>query len=312
VWGCILPGYKIKEKVMRIFTHSGQFHADDALSVAMAQLAGFSGPVIRVRTLPSDFIPSEDLAIDVGGQYDPEKGHFDHHQRDGSADGRATAGKFWAAYGSKICGGDSVVSDRVYQEFVAPIDRADIGVRDWQQVREDWKHLSASALIASMNPPFGSEPALVDLAFDVAVLAMSQALAGAIHQAQAWVEMAGILDRGISPEPGILVIEKGGPWQEHIFSEKFDNVLYVLFPSDRGGFLVQCVPDKPGSFGQRKPLPSTWRGARENEFASILKQEMKAEAEVSSSLFCHPGGFICGAATLGDAVTMAKAAAMES
>ncbi len=297
---------------MRIFTHAGQFHADDALSVAMARFARFSGSVIRVRTLPSDFIPGEDLALDVGGQHDPERGYFDHHQRNGSADGRAAAGKFWAVYGLKICGGNSVVSDRVYREFVAPIDRADIGVRDWEPVREDWKHLSASAFIASMNPPFGSEPTEVDLclthAFNLAVLAMSQALTGAIHQAQAWMEMAEIVDRGTSPEPALLVIEKGKPWQEHIFAEKFDNVLYVLFPSDRDGFLVQCVPDKPGSFGQRKPLPATWRGARETEFASILKQEMKAEVEVSPSLFCHPGGFICGAATLGDAVTMAKAA----
>ena len=67
--------------------------------------------------------------------------------------------------------------------------------------------------------------------------------------------------------------------------------------SNRGGYNWQCIPDAPGSFGQRKPVPMPWRGLR--------GQELQAITGVASATFCHPAGFIGGAETLEDAIRLA-------
>jgi uncharacterized UPF0160 family protein len=62
-----------------IVTHNGNFHADDVFSVAALKSIFSSFTLIRTRDL--EIISTADIVIDVGGEYDPEKGRFDHHQR---------------------------------------------------------------------------------------------------------------------------------------------------------------------------------------------------------------------------------------
>jgi uncharacterized UPF0160 family protein len=64
---------------MRIVTHGGKFHADDAWAVAVLNIL-FPGSEI-VRTRQPDLIEAADFAVDVGGIWDPATGRFDHHQK---------------------------------------------------------------------------------------------------------------------------------------------------------------------------------------------------------------------------------------
>lgn len=65
----------------RCFVHSGKVsHQDEQVAVAIAVAVGYNGPVERVAELPAD-ITDNDLVLDVGGVYDPERLRFDHHQR---------------------------------------------------------------------------------------------------------------------------------------------------------------------------------------------------------------------------------------
>src|SRR4051794_11557038 len=66
---------------MLVATHSGPFHCDDVFACAL--LRSFVDPelsVIRTRDLAR--IAEADVVIDVGGEYDPARRRFDHHQRD--------------------------------------------------------------------------------------------------------------------------------------------------------------------------------------------------------------------------------------
>lgn len=303
-----MTGINWEENIMKkIFTHSGAFHADDAMACAIARMLDLDfGPiVVRVRELPSDFSTKDgDVAVDVGGCHDPIKGIFDHHQRNGNDDGFAATGKFWNQFGITICG-SQVVADRVYLTLLGSIDRADIGISDWSPVRDDWRHISASALISSMNPPFGSSKEVSDVAFEVAINTCTFALKGAIAQALTYCRMQEVIASADRPFPEVLVLSEGGPWQEHVTADdKFSNLLYVIYPSDRGGFIIQCIPPEAGSFGQRKPLPTEWAGLREAELAAATGFDL----EIGSELFCHPGKFIGGARTLADVLKLAKLA----
>lgn len=65
----------------KIITHSGQFHADEVLAIALLRLIGCEAPIERTYTpTPEDFADSRVFVLDVGKQYDPKLGNFDHHQ----------------------------------------------------------------------------------------------------------------------------------------------------------------------------------------------------------------------------------------
>jgi uncharacterized UPF0160 family protein len=63
-----------------IVTHSGRFHADESLAVALLRrLPQFREHKV-VRTRDPALVASGDVVVDVGGVYDPTRGRFDHHQ----------------------------------------------------------------------------------------------------------------------------------------------------------------------------------------------------------------------------------------
>jgi uncharacterized UPF0160 family protein len=76
----------------------------------------------------------------------------------------------------------------------------------------------------------------------------------------------------------------------------------VLYPNEDGSsWYCRTVPPEPGSFGQRLGLPDPWRGLSDEAFARA--------AGIPDGLFCHPGGFICGARSRASALALAEKAA---
>ena len=62
-------------------THSGSFHADDVLALAL--IRAFEDPDAQViRSRDQDALDRCDVVFDVGGVFDPAGGRFDHHQND--------------------------------------------------------------------------------------------------------------------------------------------------------------------------------------------------------------------------------------
>ncbi len=65
---------------LRIGTHSGTFHSDDAMACMM--LTRFTNmfrnsEIIRTRDL--NLLKQLDLVVDVGGEFDKDRLRFDHH-----------------------------------------------------------------------------------------------------------------------------------------------------------------------------------------------------------------------------------------
>jgi uncharacterized UPF0160 family protein len=63
---------------------------------------------------------------------------------------------------------------------------------------------------------------------------------------------------------------------------------------------VQAVAVSPDSFESRKPLPSQWRGLRDDELSKV--------AGIPGCVFVHMSGFIGGNQSYEGALAMAKAA----
>jgi len=82
-------------------------------------------------------------------------------------------------------------------------------------------------------------------------------------------------------------------------------VLYVLYSeSTKPGarWRIQAVPTSADSFESRKPLPSPWRGLRDEELDRVLGGGM------AGAIFVHASGFIGGHSTFEGVQEMARKA----
>lgn len=281
-----------------IVTHSGNFHADDVFSIAALKNIFPSFTLIRTRN--KDVIAKADIVIDVGGEYDPETGRFDHHQR-GGAGARESGvpfssfGLIWQKYGLELCQGDQEVADALDAGLVSTIDAIDCGYA--QGVSEG---ISLSQTISMFNPTW-QEDSEFDECFDQAVEFASRILKRFIAAASGGINAKSIVAKAIedAADPRIIVLEKYTPWKKtvHALSEL---ALYVVYPSDTGQWRIQTVPVEPGSFENRKSLPKEWAG--------LSDEALQQVTGIADAMFCHNGLFIAGADSFESTMKMASIA----
>jgi uncharacterized UPF0160 family protein len=89
------------------------------------------------------------------------------------------------------------------------------------------------------------------------------------------------------------------PWKEVAFTEDLP-VIYAVFPASSGNWMVDTMPDKPGSFGQKLPLPIEWAGLRENALVEM--------SGIPDAVFVHTTRFIGACKTKEGAIKMANRA----
>ncbi|KAG5980459.1 hypothetical protein E4U55_004002 [Claviceps digitariae] len=141
-----------------IGTHSGHFHADEALAVHMLRMLPPYRHSSLVRTRDPNLLQTCHTVVDVGGEYDPQRHRYDHHQRGFATTfpGRATklssAGLVYMHFGKAIIaqklgvpedeaadadadvqanGGNPLVKllhDKLYESFVEALDAHDNGI----------------------------------------------------------------------------------------------------------------------------------------------------------------------------------------
>jgi uncharacterized UPF0160 family protein len=290
---------------MKVATHNGVFHADDVFACACLRLALGEVEVLRSRDL--SVLDNADVVFDVGGEYAPERGRYDHHQR-GGAGGRedgtpyAAFGLGWKAYGRNSIRvltneDEERILQLVDERLVRHIDAADCGYG------EAPRGYSISQAISSLNPTWDSGGDF-DEAFESATKVAEAILKAEIARAAGEIKAESIVLNAIrgASDPRVVVLEKFCPWQ-NILPSASSEALFVVFPSESNTFMVQAVPPEAGSFGKRKPLPEPWGGLRDEEFSSLTG--------VEDGVFCHPGLFIAGARSLQGAMTLASLALAE-
>jgi uncharacterized UPF0160 family protein len=284
----------------RVCTHNGLFHADDVFAVAALKRV-FTVETVRSRD-PKVF-GACDLRVDVGGEYSSERNTFDHHQV-GGAGARpngvpyASFGLVWKHFGLETCCGDARVTQMVDERLVQTIDADDNGVLLFKlQLGLSLDLCTAPVLIDSLNPNW-FEVKRFDAAFEKAVELAELILGRTIERARGIVEAETGVREAITmtKDPRIIILGFMCPWEEVVLAEA-PQALYVCYPSESGDWRVQAVPDAPGSFGMRKPLPAAWAGKHGAELAALTG--------VDDASFVHNNLFIGAALSLEGALKMA-------
>ena len=78
------------------------------------------------------------------------------------------------------------------------------------------------------------------------------------------------------------------------------RLLYVIYPDAQAKWHVSCVPDKAGSFSNRKSLPAAWAG--------LDGEELDKVTGIKGCVFCHRARFVGGHTTKEGAIEMVRLA----
>lgn len=272
-----------------VVTHKTIFHADDVFGVAMCRLINPNIEIIRTLDVDevlerANNIGKKAIVFDIG------MGKYDHHQED-KAMRKAEFGKdpvpycgfglLWRDFGYLLCP-ERAAWEKVDSTLVLGIDKADNGVQ---------QNL-LSATIKTMNPNW-NETTSEDVAFHRAMnVAMILLKAHVDHANAAMAARDEVLANYFGGE--ILVLDKYLPWADTVIGDEHcKDVLFVVYPSQRGGWNVQTVPKQPGAFVNRMNFPDEWLG----------------HADPDRGIhFAHTANFLIACDTKGQAVRVAEEA----
>ncbi|KAK4133794.1 metal-dependent protein hydrolase [Trichocladium antarcticum] len=179
-----------------IGTHNGHFHADEALAVYMLRqhVPTYAGAQL-VRTRDPKLLDECHTVVDVGGEYEPARNRYDHHQRTFGttfperATKLSSAGLVYMHFGRGIIGRrlgqpeDSeqvgMVWRKIYESFIEALDAHDNGISAYDpagiaaaglQKKFSDGGFTLGAMVGRLNPnwndPIPADPAAAQAAED--------------------------------------------------------------------------------------------------------------------------------------------------
>jgi uncharacterized UPF0160 family protein len=307
-----------------IGTHDGRFHCDEALACALLRSLDEYKDASIIRTRDPRQLQGCDILVDVGEQYDPKRGKFDHHQRGFQETFAAdemiplsSAGLVYKEFGLKVIAGAypelsagqrDWVFARVYQMLIKSVDAIDNGV-NLSPAEEPLRYMDYSRLssrIMLQNRPWNVDQDDTDKRFAEAIeLADSQFRQILRYVVEVLLPARDLVQQALCEQLRplresyeFLVLPCALPWEE--FYNDFNygsDIAYVIWPGDDGkSWCIQSLRTQIGSFTPRYPFPSDWRGVSGHELATVTG--------VAEARFCHRSGFFAVTGTYDSAIQL--------
>ncbi len=268
-------------------THSGTMHADEVFATAFLELYLKEVKVYRTPSLP-DNIPHEAIIYDIG------RGEFDHHQIDAKRRENnipySSIGLLWNHFGRKYletCKIENVeeVFLGVDKDLIEGIDADDNGV--FPKIEANYKVKTISNIIKIFNPSYDSNEVESEQ-FQKAVELAKRILQEEIIYITGKVKADIIVQQELSnikENQKYLILEKYLPYEDTILnSEQANSILFVAFPSNRGGYAIKTIPKSITDKTARLEFPKEWAG--------LTDEELEQASGIKGLRFCHTSRFI--------------------
>ena len=271
-------------------THSGTMHADEVFATAFLEL--FLGEVRVYRTTSIDTykLDSNTLVYDIG------RGKFDHHQNDAlkreNGITYSSFGLLWKEYGKVFLENNNYENvlemyNAIDKDLVEGIDADDNGLFPKIETFANYKVKTVSNIIKLFNPSFNSkenESEQFIKAVNVARQILEEEILyinGKVIAEEKVIDYIDKLDEGTK----YLILEEFLPYEEAILNNsKANELLFVAFPSNRGGYAIKTIPKSINEKSSRMSFPEEWAG--------LSNEELENTSGIKGLRFCHTGRFI--------------------
>ncbi|KAN0055672.1 hypothetical protein ACTA71_011555 [Dictyostelium dimigraforme] len=313
---------------LTVCTHSGSFHADEALACFLLKLLPTYKDAKIIRSRDKNVIEKSTVAVDVGAVYNFEKLRFDHHQSGFTETFNekhdiklSSAGLIYKHYGKDIIKqrlntNDSITEllyQKLYDSTIEELDGIDNGVERYpSDIRPRYQSSSSiSARVGHLNQGWNEpqDDEIINKQFEKAMELMGQYFLERLdYYGKSWLPCRSIVENALENRKKvhssgeILILDMFCPWKDHLFTLEQENdiktpIKFVLFEDTSGQWRVSAVGINLHSFTLRLPLPEEWRGKRDEELSQI--------SGIDGCVFAHANGFIGGNKTREGALLMA-------
>ncbi len=282
-------------------THCGTMHADEVFATAFLSFL-FDIKLARVKEITAEDRKRDVIIYDIG------YGKFDHHQEDGRVRENgikyAAFGLLFDYYGKEFLEGLGVekvdtVKKAIEQDFIIGLDAIDNGV--FPSIDAPYKVKTTSDLIKLFNPSYRSgqdENEQFLKAVSLAQMILSLEIERIIGKEKAKIKVIEEINRQVGP---ILILDEYMPYEEVLLQqENAKDILFVMFPSNRGGYAINTVPQDLTHKEDRLLFPKSWAGK--------TGIELVKETGVEGSNFCHINRFLVTAKDKDSAYKLANLA----
>ena len=276
--------HNIKEA--KYITHAGTMHADEVFATAFLDLYNKDIEVMRVSEIEKAKIRKDAIVYDIG------RGKFDHHQEDAKVRENgikySSLGLLFEEFGKDYLKQEKIEDiDEVYvgmeKELIEAIDAIDNGV--FPEIIAPYKVKTISDIIKLFNPSFGSkekEEEQFIKAVEVAKQIWQETLYSVIGKVKA---KKIVLEKIKNEKKDYLELEEYLPYEETLLkTEEGDHLLFVMYPSNRGGYGIKTIKKSLEDKTDRMLFPESWAG--------LENKELEKVSNIKDISFCHSGRFL--------------------
>ncbi len=269
-------------------THSGTMHADEVFATAFLDLYLGDVRVFRTSSISLNEVEEGVLVYDIG------RGEYDHHQIDAvkreNSIPYSSVGLLWKKFGKDFLEKQEFENVEemflgIDKDLVEEIDGDDNGV--FPKVICPYKVKTLPNIIKIFNPSYDSNET-EDSQFLKAV-----SLAKMIWEEEIlYIRGKVVADHKIKdlllkkdPNQKYLLLDQYLPYEDSILgNEEANNLLFVAYPSNRGGYSIKTIPKSAEDKTARMEFPVEWAG--------LENQDLEEVSGIEGLRFCHTGRFL--------------------
>lgn len=292
-------------KKIKVAVHDGMFHPDEVFSVAVLSLY-LKRPLKIFRTRDQKILSKMDYLFDVGGEYDPQKHKFDHHQNGWDfkrANGipYASSGLAWKEFGEKITGSIEV-ANKIDEKIMQPMDAEDNTLEICKNTFENVSPYSVSDYIFSFNPVWTEKGADSLKYFEIAVEEAKKVLIREIKKAHGSILGKKRIEKiyNETSDKRILVLDESYTWRK--FVSLYPEPLFVIKPNK--DWYINAVNVAGLKFKNKLDFPDSWAGKSGKDLVKVTG--------VKDAIFCHNNRSVATARSKEGAIELARRAIANS
>ncbi|MCH9613434.1 MAG: hypothetical protein SP1CHLAM54_04350 [Chlamydiia bacterium] len=280
------------ELLKSVAIHNGPFHADEVTACALLITFDLIDRDKIFRTRDTQKIIACEYVCDVGGIYDPETKHFDHHQADYK--GQLSSAGMILLYLKE----EGIIPETLFNwindHLVLGIDLHDNGL-----VTTERGHCSFSGVIHYFNP--AEHDADTNESFNQALDFVLGHLKRLIDRYNYIQDCNEIVKEAMDASDGkIMEFDRSISWVDSFFQlggEKH-TAEFLIMPSGNHWKLRGVPPSYDERMKVRRPFPQKWAG--------LMNSDLKKASGIQGAIFCHKGRFISVWETKEDALLAYK------
>ena len=345
------PSWAASQALTSQIPFSGQFHADEALAVYLLRLLPTYSSSSLLRTRDPARLKECHTVVDVGGEYDPNRRLYDHHQRTFTTTfpSRSTklssAGLVYMHFGKSIIAlQTSFMEDseevgilwrKVYIDFVEALDAHDNGIsvydpKDTEGLQKRFYDggIGLGSLVGDLNAWSDEEerrdlsPEQMQEAEDMRFLEASELMGSVFLRklkyynrnwlpARSEVKEIYAIRRRYDPDGRIIVLEQSVPWKDHLYTLEAEN------PNEpQVVFVLYPESQHEGSKWRIQAVPVTKdsfesRKPLPEAWRGVRDEDLDKVTGIKGGVFVHASGFIGGNMSKTGAMDMAKKALVQ-